>query len=101
CTRLGLAAPVQGKARLFRGEVSGLLVQLPGWQYPAVIDTESGAVRFDTFEGRWGEPAQLARLLQRYAVEKAKIEARARGYQVSEQTLQDGSIQVQIIEGGP
>jgi hypothetical protein len=33
------------------------------------------------------------------AVEKAKIEARKKGYTVSEQALQDGSIKVQLIEG--
>ena len=38
CHRLGLPAPTQGTATLFSGEVAGLLVQLPGWQYPAVID---------------------------------------------------------------
>ncbi len=53
CRRLGLPAPVQGTARLFGGEVTGLLVQLPGWQYPAVIDTASGEVRYDNFGGRW------------------------------------------------
>ena len=52
CQRLGLAAPVQGTARLYGGEASGLLVQLPGWQYPAVIDTASGEVRYDNFGGR-------------------------------------------------
>ena len=53
CQRLGLAAPVQGTAELYSGEATGLLVQLPGWLYPAVIDTSSGEVRYDTFEGRW------------------------------------------------
>ena len=32
------------------------------------------------------------------AVEKAKLEARKKGYSVSEQPLQDGSIRLQIIE---
>ena len=53
CQRLSLAAPVQGTAQLFSGEATGLLVQFPGWQYPAVIDTLSGTVKFDTFEGNW------------------------------------------------
>jgi hypothetical protein len=99
CTRLGLAAPVQGTAKLFGGEATGLLVQLPGWRYPAVIDTATGSVRFDNFEGRWGDPRHLDNFLQLYAVEKAKSEARRKGYRVSEQALQDGSIKVQIIEG--
>src|SRR5215467_16278717 len=80
CQRLSLAAPVQGTARLYSGEATGLLVQLPGWQYPVVIDTATGEVRYDNFAGRWGEQAQLDRFLQMYAVELAKLEARKKGY---------------------
>jgi len=50
CQRLGLPAPVQGTASLFSGEATGLLVQLPGWQYPAVIDTATGTVKYDNFQ---------------------------------------------------
>jgi uncharacterized protein YfaS (alpha-2-macroglobulin family) len=71
---------------------------LPGWRYPAVIDALTGAVRYDNFQGLWGEQQQLDRFLQIYAVEKAELEARKRGYQVSEQALQNGSVKVQIIE---
>ena len=100
CRRLGLPAPAQGTARLYGGQASGLLVQLPGWQYPAVIDTASGAVRYDNFEGRWGEQRHLDRFLQAYAVEVVRLEARKKGHQVSEQALQDGSVRLQIAEGG-
>ena len=99
CRRLNLPAPRQGKADLFSGEVSDLIVQLPAWQYPVVIDTPSGQVQFDNFEGAWGEQKELDRFLQSYAVEKAKIEARRKGYVVSEQALLDGSIKLQIVEG--
>jgi len=34
------------------------------------------------------------------AVEKCRLEARKKGMQVSEQTLQDGSVKLQIVEGG-
>jgi hypothetical protein len=97
CRRLGLAEPVQGTARLYSGEVSGLLVQLPGWQYPAVIDVRTGTLHYDNFEGRWGAQKELDRFLQSYAVEKAKLAARAKGYAVREQALTDGSIKLQII----
>jgi hypothetical protein len=100
CGRLGLAAPVQGTAKLYSGEASGLLLQLPGWQFPAVIDLGSGVVQYDNFEGAWGDQAHLDRFLQAYAVERAKLEAHRKGYAVSEQTLADGSIRVQIVEGG-
>jgi|SRR5579871_1448330 len=99
CQRLGLAIPQHGTARLYSGEATGLLLQLPGWLYPAVIDTQTGIVRYDTFEGRWGNPEQLHRFLQIYAVERAKLEARKKGYTVSEQALEDGSIKLQIFSG--
>ncbi len=99
CQRLGLPSPTHGTVSLFSGEATGLIVNLPGWQYPAVIDTQTGEVKFDNFEGHWGDQQHLDRLLQIYAVEKAKLEARKKGFTVSEQALNDGSIKLQIIEG--
>ncbi len=99
CQRLGLSAPVEGTARLFSGEATGLLVQLPGWHYPAVIDTLTGVIRYDNFNEHWGEQQHLDRFLQSYAVEKAKIEARRRGHTINEQQLADGTIRLQIVEG--
>src|ERR1700693_6007514 len=80
CRRLNLAAPVQGTAHLFSGNASGLIVHLPGWQYPVVIDHATGELRYDNFNGTWGNQQHLDRFLQIYAVEKAKLEARAKGY---------------------
>jgi Protein of unknown function (DUF1257) len=99
CRRLGLALPVHGTAQLYSGEATGLLVQLPEWQYPAVIDTLSGTVRYDNFDGIWGDQAHLDRFLQTYAVEKTRLEARKKGFTVTEENLQDGSIRLQIQEG--
>jgi len=100
CRRLGLAAPEQGRAQLFSGEAAGLLVRLPEWQYPVVCDLQTGAVKYDNFEGRWGEQKHLDALLQMYAVEKAKIEARRRGHVCTEQRLSDGSIKLTVNVGG-
>jgi hypothetical protein len=101
CKRLGLAEPVQGKAKLFSGEATGLIVRLSGWQYPVVADLPSGQLQFDNFGGRWGEPKQLEAFLQAYACEKAKIEARKKGHSVAEQQLPDGSIKLTIqVRGG-
>jgi hypothetical protein len=99
CQRLNLAPPRHGTAQLYSGEAEGLIVQLPGWQYPIVIDTLSGVIRYDNFQGYWGDQEQLDRFLQLYAVERAKLEAHKKGYTVSEQALHDGSIKLQIIEG--
>jgi hypothetical protein len=100
CRRLGLPEPVLGKATLFSGDVTGLVVHLPDWLYPVVIDTATAEVRFDNYEGRWGDQKQLDRLLQSYAVEKARIEARKRGHTVVEQALPDGSVKLTIQVGG-
>jgi hypothetical protein len=100
CRRLGLPEPVHGTAILFEGQTTGLLVKLPGWLYPVVCDTTTGTLRYDNYQGLWGKPEQLDRLLQSYAVEKARIEARKRGHQVVEQSLSDGSIKLTIQVGG-
>ena len=96
CQRLGLAAPVEGTAQLFSGEERGLIVQFPDWTYPAIIDVASGDIRSDTYGGKWGNQIHLDRFLQMYAVERTKIEARKKGHAVTETTLQDGSIRLQI-----
>jgi hypothetical protein len=100
CRRLGLPEPVQGTTTLFEGQATGLLVRLPGWLYPVVCDTATGAVRFDNYNQRWGKQEHLDRLIQAYSVEKSKIEARKRGHQVVEQSLADGSIKLTIQVGG-
>jgi hypothetical protein len=100
CRRLGLSEPVQGTARLFASEVEGLIVKLPDWRYPVVIDTDTHQVQYDNYGGQWGNQSELDRLLQAYAVEKAKIEARRAGYTVTEQPLSDGSIKLTIQTGG-
>jgi hypothetical protein len=71
CQRLGLTAPVQGTTMLFSSEATGLMVRLPDWEYPVVIDTLTGTVRYDNFGGHWGDQAHLSRFLQAYAVENA------------------------------
>jgi hypothetical protein len=100
CRRLGLAEPVQGTAQLFASEAAGLIVRLPQWQYPVVIDTATGSINYDNFNGLWGEQSQLDRLLQAYAVEKAKLEARRAGYSVAEKPLADGSVHLTVQIGG-
>ena len=99
CQRLSLPAPEQGTATLYSGKVSGLLVRLAEWTYPVVVDLASGAVKFDNYEGAWGNLARFEEFLQLYTVEKAKLEARKKGFAVNEEVLQDGSIRVQIREG--
>ena len=60
---------------------------MPGWLYPVCIDTASGTVKFDNYAGSWGDQEHLDKFMQAYAVEKATIEARKKGYAVTEQAL--------------
>ena len=99
CQRLGLSQPNHETAQLFSGQATGYCVRLPDWRYPVVCDVKSGRIRFDNFEGRWGELSELHRLMQAYACEKAKLEARRQGHTVTEQPLADGSIKLTVHVG--
>lgn len=100
CRRLGLAEPRNGKARLYSSEAEGIVIQLPGWKYPIVANTDTGQIAFDDFGGRWGDREKLHRLLQTYAVEVARLDARRHGRTVVEQRLPDGSILLEVQVGG-
>ena len=100
CQRLKLPPPVEGAHRLFSGQVTGLGMQLPDWRYPVVCELDSGQLKYDNYNGRWGKQEHLDGFLQAYAVEKAKIEARRKGHSVSEMSLEDGSIKLTINVGG-
>lgn len=98
CARLNLPRATPGTAILFSGAASGILVQLPDWRYPVVVNALTGEIAYDNYEGAWGAAEHLDRFLQIYAVEKARLEARKKGLTVTEQPLEDGSIRLQILE---
>jgi hypothetical protein len=100
CRRLALPEPVRGTAELYSGDVCGLIVRLPDWAYPVVIDTDTGTIRFDNYNGAWGDEQHLHRFQQAYVVEQSRIEARKKSYLTTEQSLGDGSIMVEIEVGG-
>ena len=100
CRRLALPEPAMGTAQLYGGQAEGLLVQLPDWLYPIVIDPSTGTVRYDNYGGIWGDEQPLHRFVQAYVVERSRIEARKKSYATTEQSLADGSIMVEIEVGG-
>lgn len=61
---------------------------------------QSGSVCASYVYAFWGEQQHFDRFMQAYAVERARLEAKHKGYSVKEQALQDGSIRLQIMEGG-
>ena len=100
CRRLRLAEPVHETVQLYSATASGVAVRLPGWRYPLVCDLATGSVRFDNFEGAWGEPRHLDAFLKTYAIEMVRIEARKCGHAVTETALQDGSVKLTLRVGG-
>ena len=100
CNYLQLEPPIQGTYELYNSTEIGWGVQLCDWKYPVVFKVEASEAAFDNYEGRWGNPQRLEELIQRYAVEKTKIEARRQGHSVTEQSLADGSVKLTVSVGG-
>ncbi len=96
CVRLQLAPPCEGNARIYNQECSGWLVELPGWRFPVVCQTETGDLQYDNFQGHWGDPQRLDAFLQHYAVAKATLEAHRQGHTVQERLEQNGAIRLTI-----
>src|SRR6201988_2564181 len=71
CRRLNLTTPTLGTVQLFSGQATGLIVKLPDWEYPAVVDTLTGIVRFDNFNGVWGDQKHLDTFPKISSVEKS------------------------------
>ena len=100
CSYLQLEPPIQGTYELYNSTEIGWGVHLHNWKYPVVFKVEASEAAFDNYEGRWGNPQRLEELIQRYAVEKTKIEARRQGHSVTEQSLADGSVKLTVSVGG-
>ena len=100
CRRLHLPRATRNTFELYSGTVTGLGIELPHWKYPVVADTDTGQLKYDNYNGRWGNQEHLDLFLQNYAVEKTKIEARRKGHSVVEQRLDNGSIKLTINVGG-
>ena len=100
CSRLHLPQPTRGTFQLYSTTETGLGIELPHWKYPVVANTDTGELRYDNYEGRWGSQESLDQLLQMYSVAKTKLEARKKGHTVTEQRLDGGSIKLTVNVGG-
>ena len=100
CSRLHLPRATRGTFQLYSSEETGLGIELPHWKYPVVANMDTGQLRFDNYEGRWGAQEFLDQFLQAYATERVKIEARKKGHSVVEQRLDNGSIKLTVSVGG-
>jgi hypothetical protein len=100
CRRLELLEPTVGEAKLFTSRATGVIVRLPQWRFPVVFDLDAATIQFDNYKGAWGKQEHLDRFLQAYSIETAKLEARKKGYSVTETSLKDGSVKLVVHVGG-
>jgi hypothetical protein len=85
-----------GRHQIYSGNFEGIGVQLPGWNYPVIINPQTGEVKYDNYSGHWGDQDNLDEFAQAYAVEKARTEALLHGLTVNEEELEGGDIKLTI-----
>jgi hypothetical protein len=97
-TRANSIEDAIGEHAIYSGTFKGIGVQLPGWNWPAIIDTESGEVRYDNYNGSWGAQAHMDELVQAYSVSKAYNTALMHGMTVHEELQENGDIKLTIAD---
>ena len=97
CKRLGLDEPVQGTAKVYGTKVTGTVINLPGWNYPLVIEAD-GTVKYDNYRGSWGDEEKLNDFQQAYGLECARQMAQAKGWSYSEVAVEDGAIEAHLTQ---
>jgi hypothetical protein len=91
--KLGAKFTLSETVRFMDGNtVTGPTVRLPGWHYPIVL--KDGQLHMDNYQGRWGNPADLNRLKQTYAIAVTKKQARKQGFRVRETQASDGTVKL-------
>ena len=77
CTALRIPFTVgPQKVELFAGCATGdMSFKLPGWYYPAVVNSQTGEVKLDNYEGQWGNIEEFHKLSQEYSLQVAENEA--------------------------
>lgn len=95
---LGLVEPKVETVQLYDGKTyTGLAVRLKGWEYPVIIDTKTGALHYDNYNGYWGKEEELNKLKQMYGVCKATLIAKSKGYVTQRTTLSNGTIRLNVF----
>ena len=97
CAALGLPFTAgQQTVQLYSNKVAGdMSVKLPGWFYPVVVNSRTGEVSFDNFDGAWGDMNEFNKLSQEYSLQTAEAEAEEftlQGWTVERQKQDNGDI---------
>lgn len=91
---LGLENLGQGNHRLYGRSVDGVGLKLPDWNYPVVINPETGEAFYDNYGGSWGKQLELDKLVQRYSIEVAEAQAMESGYNVETVDQENGDVEL-------
>ena len=84
---------------LYGGQrATGIAISLPGWNYPVVINPENGEVKYDNYNGSWGKQQELDKLMQRYSAEVTNEQALMAGFDVQEQQLENGDLELHMTQ---
>jgi len=105
CKALGLTCEIGAFTEKFYDAIYGtgtpqtgnVRIQLPGWTYPVLIDTTTGAAKYDNYNGQWGDITQFHNLAQEYSLAVARQETNKfalQGWAVKRVTQPNGDIQI-------
>jgi gamma-glutamylcyclotransferase (GGCT)/AIG2-like uncharacterized protein YtfP len=99
CQRLNIKVE-EGTFKFYSSTEEGLGIFLDGWKYPAVLKKD-GSISYDIYKGNWGDISKLNELKTYYGLEKAKAEARKKGYLTYEiKNPQNQELELRIRIGG-
>lgn len=88
-----------GTHQLYGGNTArGIGIKLPEWKHPVVVDLETGNAKYDNFEGRWGKQLELDRLVQRYSIERTRLESAVLGFNAAEEVLENGDVKLVMTQ---
>ena len=86
----------QGHHSLFSTREEGYGFKIPGWMYPLILRNDH-SLAFDSYNGAWGNEADIAKLTAHYAIEAARQAADMQGWNSEEQ--HDGSLKIEHPSG--
>lgn len=95
-TRVESAEEATGRHGIFSGAYEGIGVMLPGWTYPVVINPETGEIKYDNYNGHWGNQDGLDQFVQGYSVEQIRMEAIRQGVSINEELLENGDVRLLV-----
>ena len=82
--------------KLYAGNVHGRGVKLHGWNYPVVIDTDSGEAHYDNYGEAWGKQIELDKLVQQYSIGSIQEQAALSGMSVTESWQDNGDVELEL-----